>query len=134
MGVQPAATRAAIPEWPIKGARAHRNGPAPATGVPVEYADMQISAAFRMIEKFAPLLNSVADDATAAYYALDHPESRVELFVEYAATVRRADPVLAQTGFDLFGAGRPLCSTPVRLARLLQDVCARRSLCCSCCR
>ena len=72
----------------------------------------------------APLLNLQSPaDATAAYYALDHPESRVELYVEYAGNgAPRGFLALAQTGFDLFRRlAVPFAAHPLGLARLLQE-------------
>src|SRR3972149_1241963 len=74
--------------------------------------------------KLAPLLNLHAPaDATAAYYALDHPEERVELFVEYAGNgAPRGFLALAQTGYDLFRRlAVPFDAHPMGLVRLLQE-------------
>ena len=62
-------------------------------------------------------------DATAAYYALDHPDARVELFVEYAGNgAPRGFLALAQTGFDLFRRlAVPFAAHPLGLVRLLQE-------------
>src|SRR3970040_2155733 len=72
--------------------------------------------------KLAPLLNLHAPaDATAAYYALDHPEERCELFVEYAGNgAPRGFLALAQTGLDLFRRlAVPFAAHPMGLANLL---------------
>jgi len=74
--------------------------------------------------KLAPLLNLHAPaDATAAYYALDHPEERVELFVEYAGNgAPRGFLAVAQTGYDLFRRlAVPFAAHPMGLVRLLQE-------------
>jgi hypothetical protein len=74
--------------------------------------------------KLASLVNlHSAVDATAAYYALDHPEARVELFVEYAGNgAPRGFLTLAQTGFDLFRRlAVPFAAHPLGLVRLLQE-------------
>ena len=62
-------------------------------------------------------------DATAAYYALDHPDARVELFVEYAGNgAPRGFLALAQTGYDLFRRlAVPFAAHPLGLVRLLQE-------------
>jgi len=72
----------------------------------------------------APLLNLHAPaDATAAYYALEHPEARIELFVEYAGNgAARGFLVLAQTGYDLFRRlAVPFAAHPLGLVKLLQE-------------
>jgi hypothetical protein len=72
----------------------------------------------------APLLNVRAPaDATAAYYALDHPAERVELLVEYAGNgAPRGFLALAQTGYDLFRRlAVPFAAHPLGLVRLLQE-------------
>jgi hypothetical protein len=74
--------------------------------------------------KLAPLLNLHAPaDATAAYYALDHPGERVELFVEVAGNgAPRGFLALAQTGYDLFRRlAIPFAAHPLGLVRLLQE-------------
>lgn len=74
--------------------------------------------------KLAPLLNLQSPaDATAAYYALDHPIERVELFVEYAGNgAPRGFLALAQTGYDLFRRlAVPFAAHPLGLVRLLQE-------------
>src|SRR3989304_1897025 len=72
--------------------------------------------------KLAPLLNVHSPaDATAAYYALDHPEERVELFVEYAGNgAPRGFLAMAKTGYDLFRrlAG-PFPPPPLGVGRLV---------------
>jgi len=73
--------------------------------------------------RLAPLLNPQSPtDATAAYYALDHPAGRTELFVELAGNgAPRGFLVLAQTGFDLFRRlAVPFAAHPLGLVRLLQ--------------
>jgi hypothetical protein len=73
--------------------------------------------------KLAPLLNLHSPaDATAAYYALAHPEARVDLFVEYAGNgAARGFLALAQTGYDLFRRlAIPFAAHPMGLVRLLQ--------------
>jgi hypothetical protein len=72
----------------------------------------------------APLLNLRSPaDATAAYYALDHPAARVELFVEYAGNgTPRGFLAVAQTGFDLFRRlVVPFAAHPLGLVRMLQE-------------
>jgi hypothetical protein len=74
--------------------------------------------------KLAPLLNLHSPaDATAAYYALDHPEARVELFVEFAGNgAPRGFLAVAQTGYDLFRRlAVPFAAHPLGLVRLLQE-------------
>lgn len=74
--------------------------------------------------KLAPLLNVHSPaDATAAYYALDHPQERVELFVEYAGNgAPRGFLAMAQTGFDLFRRlAVPFAAHPLGLVHLLQE-------------
>lgn len=74
--------------------------------------------------KLASLLNLHSPaDATAAYYALDHSEARVELFVEVAGNgAPRGFLALAQTGFDLFRRlAVPFAAHPLGLVRLLQE-------------
>jgi hypothetical protein len=70
----------------------------------------------------APLLNLHSPaDAAAAYYALDHPAERVELWVEYSGNGSpRGFLALAQTGFDLFRrVALPFAAHPLGLASLL---------------
>lgn len=74
-------------------------------------------------DRLAPLLNLHSPaDATAAYYALDHPAERVRLFVEYAGSgAPRGFLALAQTGLDLFRRlAVPFAAHPMGLANLLQ--------------
>jgi hypothetical protein len=74
--------------------------------------------------KLVPLLNLHSPaDATAAYYALDHPELRVELFVEVAGNGSpRGFLALAQTGYDLFRRlAVPFAAHPLGLVRLVQE-------------
>ena len=72
----------------------------------------------------ASLLNLHAPaDATAAYYALEHPEARTELYVEFAGNgAPRGFLALAQTGYDLFRRlAVPFAAHPLGLVRLLQE-------------
>jgi hypothetical protein len=74
--------------------------------------------------KLTPLLNLHSPaDATAAYYALDHPDPRVELFAEFAGNgAARGFLAIAQTGFDLFRRlAVPFAAHPLGLVRLLQE-------------
>ena len=74
--------------------------------------------------QLAPLLNLHSPaDATAAYYALDHPAERVELYVEYAGNGSpRGFVALAQTGLDLFRRlVLPFAAHPLGLASLLKE-------------
>lgn len=74
-------------------------------------------------ERLAPLLNPHSPtDATAAYYALDHPAERVRLFIEVAGNGSpRGFLALAQTGLDLFRrVAVPFAAHPMGLASLLR--------------
>lgn len=78
-------------------------------------------------ERLAPLLNLHSPaDATAAYYALDHPADRVRLFVEFAGNgTPRGFLALAQTGLDLFRRlAVPFAAHPMGLVSLLQGALA----------
>jgi hypothetical protein len=73
--------------------------------------------------RLATLLNLQSPaDATAAYYALDHPAERVRIFVEVAGNGSpRGFLVLAQTGLDLFRRlVVPFAGSPFVLASLLR--------------
>lgn len=73
--------------------------------------------------RLAPLLNLQSPgDATAAYYALDHPADRVRLYVDVAGNGSpRGFLVLAQTGLDLFRRlAVPFAGSPYVLASLLR--------------
>jgi hypothetical protein len=61
-------------------------------------------------------------DAAAAYYALDHPASRLRLFVEYAGNGSpRSFLAMAQTGLDLFRqVAVPFANHPMGLVGLLR--------------
>ena len=74
--------------------------------------------------QLAPLLNLHSPaDAAAAYYALDHPAERVELYVEYAGNgTPRGFVALAQTGLDLFRRlALPFAAHPLGLVSLLRQ-------------
>jgi len=74
--------------------------------------------------QLAPLLNPHSPaDAAAAYYALDHPAERVELWVEFAGNGSpRGFLVLAQTGLDLFRRlALPFAATPLGLVSLMKE-------------
>ncbi|HMK07981.1 MAG TPA: hypothetical protein VK449_03020 [Anaerolineales bacterium] len=74
--------------------------------------------------QLASLLNLHSPaDATAAYYALDHPTARLELLVEYSGNgAPRGFLALAQTGLDLFRRlAVPFAAHPLGLVRLLQE-------------
>jgi len=74
--------------------------------------------------QLAPLLNLHSPaDAGAAYYALDHPAERVELYVEYAGNGSpRGFLALAQTGLDLFRRlALPFAAHPLGLASLVKE-------------
>ena len=58
-----------------------------------------------MRASIASLLTTRAGDAVAAYYALEHDQRRVKLFVEPTTGPARAFAAVCQTGLDLF---RPL--------------------------
>ncbi len=72
--------------------------------------------------QLAQLLNLHSPtDAAAAYYALDHPAERIELYVEYAGNgTPRGFLALAQTGLDLFRRlALPFAAHPLGLVSLL---------------
>lgn len=73
--------------------------------------------------QLAPLLNRHSPaDATAAYYALEHPADRVDLFAEYAPSGSpRGFVALARTGLDLFRRlVIPFSAHPMGLVSLLR--------------
>ncbi len=74
-------------------------------------------------QQLASLLNQHSPaDATAAYYALEHPADRVDLYAEYAPNgTPRGFVALAQTGLDLFRRlVIPFSAHPIGLVWLLQ--------------
>lgn len=73
--------------------------------------------------RLATLLNPQSPaDATAAYYALDHPAERVRIYVDLAGNGSpRGFLVLAQTGLDLFRRlAVPFAGSPFVLVSLLR--------------